>query len=223
MPQSGASTGTAESDWERDPWGDLVFSFAADRVPAIALLAPWAPDVGDKLSADLVAEGSGRCRLRDQETVLATLDLTGRVEAEDGVVHAEEWLRDIRRYLGDRQDLVDVRFRGLEHAFRIERGRYVVQDLAIDGLDSDWRGDGWVGLDGTIDLNLGVRLPAGFTPDLGNFTFMADALRDEEGRINLDLRLTGRSARPDVAVDMTQLKASARDNVGGFLDKLRNR
>lgn len=204
----GTISGTAEIDWERDPWGELVFSFATEGVPAGALLEPWAPDIARRLETDLVGEGSGRCSIRDAATAQATLDLTGRVGAGDGVLHAADWLREAIPYLGERRDLVDVRFRSLEHAFRIEKGRYLVQELAIDGLDTQWYGDGWVGLDGkAMDLNLHVRLPAGFTPDLGNWSFLANTLRDDQGRVRLDLRLTGPTRHPGVALDLSQLMA----------------
>jgi len=227
----GEITGTFVIDWMRDPWGELDFSFATTGVPAAALLAPWAPDLGNKLETVLVGEGSGQCSLRDQATTMATLDVTGQAGAGEGVLHAADWLREVRPYLGQRQDLVEVRFRELVHAFRVENGRYLVQDLFIDGIDTQWRGEGWVGLDGTIDLRLGARLPAGFTPDLGRWSFMADALRDQQGRVNLDLHLTGLSRQPAVAVDLTQLKEAARDNAGevlreglsGLLDKWRDR
>lgn len=227
----GAITGSAEIDWERDPWGELVFDFDTDGVPAGSLLAPFAPDLARKLDTILIGEGSGRCNLKDAETVLATLDLTGRAGAAEGVLHAGDWLKEIKPYLGERQDLVDVHFRELVHGFRIEKGRYNVTELFIDGLETEWRGGGWVGLDGTIDLNLGTRLPAGFTPDLGQWSFVADALRDEEGRVNLQMRVSGQSKRPAVTVDLSQLKSAAQDNagevlkegIGGLLDKWKNR
>jgi hypothetical protein len=224
----GTIAGTAEIDWGGDPWGELVFDFTTEGVPAGALLEPWAPDIARRLDTTLVGEGNGRCGLRDAATATATLDLTARAGAGDGVLHAADWLREAVPYLGDRRDLVDVRFRGLDHAFRIERGRYLVQELVIDGLDTDWRGDGWVALDGAaMDLDLHVRLPEGFTPDLGNWSFLADTLRDRDGRVNLDLRLTGPTRRPGVSLDLTQLKAGAGDTaqeavkegLGGLLDK----
>jgi len=159
--------------------------------------------------------------------VLATLDLTGNAAMGEGLLRAGDWLAGVAPYLGERQDLKDVRFDGLDHAYRLENGRYLVQDLRIEGQDTKWQGNGWVGLDGTLDLTLQVKLPVGFTPDLGQWSFLADTLRDEEGRVQLDLRLTGQSARPAVGVDLTRLKAGASEDggealkkgLGGLLDK----
>ncbi len=227
----GTVGGSATIDYARDPWGELVFAYEAAGVPAAALLAPWVPDLAGRLEGPLNTAGSGSCRLQDQAAILASLDLTGAAEAGEGVLHAADWLRDVSPYLGERQDLKDVRFVGLTHAYRVEKGRYLVQDLVIDGRDTAWRGSGWVGLDGTLELALQVKLPAGFTPNLGQWTFLAETLRDQEGRVQLDLLLSGRSERPNVGLDLSRLKSGAADQgaeavrkgVGSLLDKWKSK
>jgi|GEM_PF-1946515 len=224
---TGLMTGDLELDYDRDPWGKLTFNAQAADVPAGLLLEPWVPDLAARLDGALSADVTGGCDLRDPDTTLRTLDLTGSLVSGEGVLRARDWLRDVAPYLGDRQDLQDIRFRDLTHAFRIERGRYLVQDLRIVGVDTDWTGTGWVGLNDTIDLALQVKLPAGFTPDLGQWSFLADTLRDEEGRVQLDMQLTGRAAKPRVGVDLTRLQENAasgatesiRKGLGGLLDK----
>ncbi len=228
---TGRISGSAEIDYDRDPWGLLDFEARVEAVPAVSLLQQWSPGLGAKLDCDLSGEVSGGCALKDEATTQATLDLTGRLHSGEGVLGAREWLKDIARYLGERQDLQDVRFRSLEHTFRVSDGRYQVEELALEGPDTDWTGNGWVGLDGTIDLDLTVKLPAGFTPDLGQMSFLADGLRDDEGRVNLTLRLSGESARPTVGLKLAGARDAARDagadavekGLGGFLDKLKSK
>lgn len=226
----GTIEGALEVDFDRDPWGILDLDAKVQDVPAVALLQQWAPLLGRKLDCALSGGVSGGCGLRDEATVLSTLELTGRLHGDEGVLHAREWLTDVAPYLGERQDLQDIRFASLEHTFRVSQGRYRVEELVLEGPDTDWTGEGWIGLDGTIDADLAVKLPAGFTPDLGNLSFLADGLRDDEGRVNLNLHLTGRSARPDVGLKLgagTSGRKAAEDalkkGVGGFLDKLKTR
>ncbi len=206
----GELSGAVTIDYAADPWGKLSFEFQAEDVPAAELLVPWAPDLGERLVADLNAEGRGGCGLRDPEVVRATLELEGTVTAGDGVLHAGDWLQEVVPYLGERRDLVDVAFRGLGHAFRVAEGRYLVDRLEIDGLDTTWRAGGWIGLDDTIDLDLSVKLPPGFTPDLGTWTFLANTLRDEDGRVQLDLQLTGQASQPKVGLDLSRLMGVTR-------------
>jgi len=74
-------------------------------------------------------------------------------------------------------------------------------------------------------MSLNVKFPAGFVPDLGNLTLLAEALRGDDGRIALNLFLKGRASSPDVMLDMApakgRLSEQIEDGVKGFLDKLR--
>jgi hypothetical protein len=90
----------------------------------------------------------------------------------------------------------------------VEQERYVTETLEIDGHDTDWQADGWLGFEGGIGLNVGVRLPEGFTPDLGGMSFLAETLRDPEGRVNLGLKLSGRAAAPTIGLDFRRLGAN---------------
>ena len=212
LRSTGRVDGALEVDYERDPWGILDFEAVITDVPSAALLEPWAPDLASRLDCDLSGEISGGCGLKDSDTVAGSLDLAGRLGSGPGILRAGDWLDDIASYLGERQDLKDIRFTELNHSFRVSEGQYLIEELTVGGGDTDWDGDGWVGLDGTIDLDLGVKLPAGFTPELGQLSFLAEGLRDEDQRVNLVLHLTGQSARPRVSLKL-----------GGFLDKLKTK
>jgi hypothetical protein len=202
---TGTVTGNLSLSFVENPWGHLVFEAEARQVPAEALLDPWAPEIGRRLESDLDVGLTGACDLRDEATVLKTLDVNGLIGGSSGVVHARDWLQDVTPYLGNRQDLTEVRFRSLVHHFIFQQGRYVLEELTLAGGDTDWRGQGWVDLEGNIAMALDVKLPPGFTPELGNFSFLAETLRDPEGRIGLPLKLSGRSNRPTVGVDMGRL------------------
>ena len=203
---SGTLKGTFVVDYTGNPEGHLEFEAEADHVPADALLVEWAPDIGQRLDCALNATVAGGFDLGDDATVQRTLDLSGIVTADEGVLHAADWLKDVSRYLGKRQDLKDVRFSTLNHEFRMSKGRYLVDVLIIGGGDTDWRGAGWVEPEGAIAMDVDVKLPPGFTPDLGNWSFLAKSLRDADGRINLPLKLSGRAARPAVGVDLGRLQ-----------------
>jgi len=203
---SGTLKGTFVVDYAHDPAGHLEFEAEAKLVPAEALLAGWAPDIGQRLDCDLNATVDGGFDLGDDATVQRTLDISGVLTSDEGVLHAADWLKDVSKYLGKRQDLKDVRFSNLRHEFRMVQGRYLVDELILGGGDTDWRGSGWVEPEGAIALDVDVKLPPGFTPDLGNWSFLAKSLRDAEGRINLPLKLSGRAARPTVGVDLGRLE-----------------
>lgn len=203
---SGTLMGSFNVDFALNPGGHLEFEAEADRVPADALLVEWVPDIGQRLDCELNATVAGGLDLGDNATVQRTLDISGVLTSDEGVLHAADWLKDVSKYLGRRQDLKDVRFSTLRHEFRMIQGRYMVDDLIIGGGDTDWRGTGWLEPEGAIAMDIDVKLPPGFTPDLGNWSFLAKSLRDAEGRINLPLKLSGRAARPTVGVDLGRLQ-----------------
>jgi uncharacterized protein involved in outer membrane biogenesis len=227
----GGISGTATVDYAADPWGRLAFDAQAAAVPAAALLGPFSGDLARRLEGDLTASAKGGCALRDPAAVRASLDLAGRVTSGPGVLHAADWLRDVSPYLGRRQDLKDIRFTTLEHDFRVENGRWLVDGLVLDGGETRWQADGSVALDGILDLAVQVKLPPGFTPDLGTWSFLAETLREDDGRVRLDLTLSGPAARPAVGLDLSELKAGAADKggeavqkaVGSLLDKWKSK
>jgi hypothetical protein len=201
----GEVRGTAVLDYGADPDGSLAFDLEFDGIPAPTLFGPWWPDLAARLECVLAAEVTGSLDLRDPATRRNTLQARGTVRAGPGVLAARDWLHEATPYLGDRQDLKTVRFEALRHEFELAGGRYLVKDIALTGGESEWRGTGWVALAGNLDLAWRVRLPAGFTPDLGNWSFLAEGLRDPDGRVNLAFRLNGPTRRPDFAVDLAGL------------------
>ncbi|MFH1844736.1 MAG: AsmA-like C-terminal region-containing protein [bacterium] len=230
---TGTITGHGAIDYAVDPHGELSFEAEATEVPVGALVTPYAPAIGPLWEGVVTAKASGGCRLKDKASVLSSLSLGGDALASNGVIRANSLLDGISQYLGDRQDLKLIKFKRFLHNFEVRDGRYHIKDLELHGPDTDWWGDGWLGFDGGIDLVLQVKLPADFTPQLGAFSFLAAAMRGEDERIKLDLRLSGRSARPRVTLDLEEAKALLQEQAGddlqdtvkeglkGLLDKLK--
>jgi hypothetical protein len=202
----GTITGNLKIDFVENSWGRVEFQAEARLVPAVALLKPWAKEIGNRLDCDLKTELTGVFDLRDKATVTRTLNVAGWMSGGPGVLHAGVWLEEVTPYLGDRQDLKDVHFEDLVHHFKFNQGRYFLDKLTLTGGDTEWGGQGWVDLEGNLAMGVNVKLPEGFTPDLGNFSFLAETLRDAEGRINLPLKLSGRSDKPTVGVDLSRLR-----------------
>lgn len=197
-------------DFAADPAGAFDGGVRVEAVASGALLSAWTPDLASQLSAPLTGSARAACRLGNAATARATLVADGRLTGGAGILHAASWLGDAERFLGDRQDLVDIRIRELKHVFRVAEGRYQVDTLTIDGPDTQWDLGGSATLDGVLDMGVHVRLPAGFTPQLGSLSFFAEALRDDERRVNLDLRLRGPLPDPAVTLDLTALSRRAR-------------
>ncbi len=228
---TGTVAGKAKVDYAADPWGKLTFDAAFKDVPAAALLAPYVPGAARLWEGKIGGDLSGGCGLKDKQAVLASLALEGLAVSTNGVIHGSGLLAGVSQYLGARQDLKEIRFKDLSHHLSVRDGRYVISDLTLEGLDTDWTGDGWIGFDGGIDLRLTVKLPAGFRPELGSLAPLADALRGPDGRIVLTMKLSGKASSPEVGLDLTaprtgaqeQLKDKAKLGVDRLLDRLKRR
>jgi len=232
---TGSITGSARLDYAEDPTGHASWRGQVSKVPASALLEPYAGWLASAWSGALDAEVEGSCALADPEVVRRTLTLSGDLRGTEGAVDLRQQLSGVSRYLGSRQDLLHVTYNRIRQHVTIDDGKVLLQDLQVDGKQTDWSGGGWVSLDGAIDLDLHVKLPAGFTPDLGDLSFLAEGLRDDQGRIGLDLKLSGPSRSPVVALDLDpaamleheglrkRLQEEAEKGLGGLLDRLKGR
>ncbi len=221
--ETGTIGGRAVVDWASDPEGRLDFALKAEQVPAAALLAPYLPALAGLWQGTVSADAQGGLDLvegADPRQLLRTLSLAGDAVSSDGSLDARGLLAGVAPYLGQRQDLLLVRFQRFVQRFRIEDGRYVVEGMRIEGPDTDWWGDGWVGLDGGIDLLLRVKLPADFKPDLGNLSALAEALRGEDGRIELAMRLTGEARHPKVQLELGAAKRKAEQEIKSGVERL---
>ena len=201
------------------------FAVEGSGMPARILLDAVAPVAVPYLEGQADLKMGGSMSLGTPEEMRDSLELAGDLALHDGVVHASSWLDGISPYLGERQDLKDIRFRHLVQRLLVQDGKLMIENLMLDGHDTDWRGGGWLGLNGGIDMTLSVKFPEDFQPELGDLALLADALRGEDGRLALKLRLTGRASSPRTVLDLApakeRLSDRIEDGVRGFLDKLK--
>lgn len=229
---TGRITGKARVDYAQDPTGHATWEARAQQVPAASLLGPYIGDLAAVWTGTLDATVSGGCGLADPEVIRQSLTLVGDLSGSDGRLDLRQQLGDVAQYLGNRQDLLRVTYDAIQQHVDIRDGKVLMEGLRLDGKDTDWTGDGWIGLDGTIDMGLSVKLPAGYTPSLGSLSFLAEGLRDDDGRVTLDLKLTGQSRKPSVGLDLDPakmlesqglqdgLKDEVKKGLGGLLDRL---
>lgn len=186
----GRIQGQGTVDFTADPRGRLTMEAELTGVPAADLLREWVPDLSAQLDLNLDGKIQGALALGDAVTAVRTLQVAGTLGGTTGIVHARPWLTDMAPYLGQRQDLQDVRTEAWTLAFDLAELRCRTT-LDLRGPDTNWQGQGWLGLDGTMDLGLRVALPPGYTPELGQWAFLAEMLRDDQQRVNLGFRLSG--------------------------------
>lgn len=100
----------------------------------------------------------------------------------------------------------EVRIRDGSFPFAVERGRVSFREVAFAGPTGDWRAAGSVGFDGTLDYAVSVTLPPEISNQLGTAgAIAAGALKDPDGQLLLDLRVTGTAKAPRVSWDKSAM------------------
>ncbi len=179
-------------------------------VKADALLATWTPIEGllrGTLSSDFDFSGQGQ----SPEDLKRTLTLVGLAAFAEGQLGPGPTLDAVAQVVRI-PALKQVAFKDLQLPLRIERGRVITDPVQISGPSGDYKLIGSIGFDGALDYAVSVTLPPAAVEALqARSALAAGALQDEQGRMLLDLRVTGTAKSPRVAWD-TQ---SMRDRLAG--------
>jgi len=101
-------------------------------------------------------------------------------------------------------------FTSLTGTFDIRDGRLRTTDLALDSPDIGMDGQGAIGLDMSLDLDLGAKISAPVSADMIAKTPNLRYLQDNKGRLELDLSLGGTLMAPSVGIDPAMLERAAR-------------
>jgi hypothetical protein len=101
-----------------------------------------------------------------------------------------------------------VKFKDGRLPFRVERGRVVTDPVKLSGPYGDWQVTGAVGFDGALDYAVSITMPQAVAAALNaRSALAAGALSDAQGRLLLDLRVTGNAKSPRVAWDPRAMQA----------------
>jgi autotransporter translocation and assembly factor TamB len=202
----GRVQGEAEFDG-RDPARPGYRAVAQlDSLQADALLSAWTP--ARSLLRGTIA---GRMELGGQgmtpEDVRHTLTAVGLMGVLAGRLGPAKALEELARFTRLPQ-LGELDFRDLRVPFRIERGRFYADDVVLSGPRGDWRMAGTIGFDGSLDYALSGTLPAEVSARLPKAAALAaGALSDPQGRLILDLSLTGNVKSPRLAWNPAAMQA----------------
>jgi AsmA protein len=181
-----------------------------DSLEADAILSAWTPVKGllhGSLGSTVDISGAGLT----PDDVKRTITAVGLALVADGTLGPGPALEAVSRFVKV-PALKQVRFKDARMPFRIEQGRVVTDPVVIDGPHGEWRLIGSVGFDGSLDYAVSATLPQEVVQRLGATSALAaGALADPQGRMLIDLRLTGTAKAPQVAWD----PGAMRDRLAG--------
>lgn len=206
----GRVAGSARFDLRDTRQPAYAIKTQVESVQADELLAVWTPIKGllrGTLSSDFDFSGQGQSP-EDFKRSLTLVGLAAFVEGQLGPGPALEAVAEHVRI----PSLKELKFKDLKLPLRIERGRVITDPVQISGPSGDWRLIGSVGFDGALDYAVSVTLPPAAVAALrAQSALAAGALQDDQGRLLLDLRVTGSAQKPRVAWDT----GAMRDRLAG--------
>ena len=196
----GAASGNARFDLRDPAKPAFAVKTQVDSLSADAVLSAWTPVkklLNGSLTTTLDLSGVGLTPADLKQTITAV----GLALVANGTLGPGPALEAVARYTRV-PALKQLRFKDARMPFRVERGRVVTDPVVFDGPNGEWRLIGSVGFDGSLDYAVSATLPQEVAQRLGaSSALAAGALSDPQGRIFIDLRLTGTATAPQVAWD----------------------
>jgi len=191
-------------------------------VQADSVLAAWTPVRGllaGTLDTKLELAGEGQA----PADVKRTLTLIALASVREGRLGPGPALDAVARFVNVPR-LRQLDFARLELPLRIEHGRVVTDPVVLNGAAGEWRLAGAVGFDGVLDYAVSVTLPPTAVAALeARSALAAGALTDAQGRVLLDLRVTGPARSPHVAWDTHAMQARLAGRASAALAEQRTR
>jgi autotransporter translocation and assembly factor TamB len=102
-------------------------------------------------------------------------------------------------------------------SFSLRDGRLIVPACSLVEKSSTWKFSGSTGLDGSLDQKVNVILSPEYSKRVGALKDLGQVLKDEQGRVVVDLFLRGTVKKPALRWDSSSMERRAKDYVAGRL------
>jgi AsmA protein len=174
--------------------------------PLVSALLPKAAGTAFG-TLNLDTEISGRGTLA--EAIKKNLSGKGNLLLADGKLTGAGLVQGLANFL-DLEELRVLRFSRATGSYTIDNGR-ISLNSDVSGSDVRMAPRGSVGLDGALDLTLGIRLSPELTRKLDGKGKVTRFLTDAEGWGQLPLRVAGTAGSPRFSLDAAALKGTVKE------------
>jgi len=216
----GAVRGTGRFDLHDPARPVYAVKARVDTVEADRLLSAWTPARGllhGALNTTLDFSGEGST----PDDLKRSLTAVGLAALANGTLGPGPTLEALSQFTKI-PELKEVRFKNMKLPFRVERGRMITDPVVLTGSNGDWRLSGGIGFDGSLDYAVSTTLPPDVVKKLGaDAALVAGALSGDDGRILIDLRVSGNAKSPRIDWDKKAMGERAKGQLSSTLEKQR--
>jgi uncharacterized protein involved in outer membrane biogenesis len=224
---SGTVGGKVSTDLKQPEHLQFDMNLTANQIEANDFMSRFAAlddRLFGKLNLNATFSGEGN-RLEDiHKSILAQ----GTVNFTDGKLVNWELVDSLSSFVGARIAR-EQGIRTLRNSFRIENGRVWFDDFSAATKDGDFELAGSVGLDGSLDYELTLILspelsarfsvPPQLAAKFGALGDLSRYLKNEQGRVVLDVRISGQAKRPRFAFDASKVEKRITGQVKAKLEE----
>ncbi|MCX7995350.1 MAG: AsmA family protein [candidate division WOR-3 bacterium] len=153
-----------------------------------------------------------------QHQVIANLTASGNVKLVNGSFNNFEFFNKLCEWLGFR-DRKTILLKDLAVSFKIENGRTNIEDWSMDTEIGKFLVNGFIKLDGFINLNLTLTLNKRESDMLKNVHGDWLLYYDPQGRATVDIIATGKLLSPHFRLDTDKIKERLKGKIKDEYDK----
>jgi AsmA protein len=173
-----------------------------------------------RLSGNLEVGASGM----SMDAILESARGGGELEVTEGTLSSFSVLKVVAALLekagGKGVGRDETPFEFLRGTLSIAEGKARTEDLALHSADLDLAGDGWVGLNASLDLDVAARFSAEATAGMVAKNSRVGGLTDSDGRLALQMNLNGSLADPKFKFRKTdQVRAVGKNRLEKWVQK----
>ncbi|KAA3595919.1 MAG: DUF3971 domain-containing protein [Calditrichaeota bacterium] len=175
----------------------------------------------ENVSGKLSLDGSYRGVLDDTLGLIPTsLNGKGSLKLDNAIVKNFKGLQKLSKVPGlDALNFDAYEVSHADHSYTIENGKILLKNIDYKGRTSDFTGNGWVSLDDKIDLRMSMLVSKANSDKINSAKLLGgvggkyadEVIKDKNGRVVLDFKITGNASDPSVDVDLEPKKQKAKE------------
>jgi uncharacterized protein involved in outer membrane biogenesis len=208
---TGKVGGAVETDLRQPDHIKFDMNLTANQIEANDFLSRFTA-VDDRLFGKLNLSATFAGEGNSVQDIRKTLLAKGTASFTDGKLVNLPLLDSLSSFVGipiAREEPI----RTLWNTFRIENGRVYFDDLTASSKDGDIQLAGWLGLDGSLDYKLTLVLSPELSTRFSGLGNLANYIKNDEGRVVLDINIGGRTTRPNFSFDTSRAERKLQDQL----------
>jgi AsmA protein len=147
------------------------------------------------------------------EDIQKSLTASGTATITDGKLVNFDLLNQLASYL-KLKTFKEEQIKTLRNSFRIENSRVFFDDFLSSTQDGDFELSGSVGMDGSLDYKLNAVLSPELSLRFDALGDLSQYLKNEQGRVVLDIKITGPAKNPEFALDTSKPEERFKKQMG---------